>query len=111
MARAAGEMVHALDAGDLDGAGEAMEAEMSARRQLSPSLLTPTTERLFETARREGALGAKVCGAGGGGCSVYWARAGGRDGLVRALETAGGRVLPFGIRTTGLLSDEPGAAA
>ena len=110
VAAAAGDMARALENGDLDGAGEAMEAEMVARRNLSPRLLTPLTERLFEVAQRENALAAKVCGAGGGGCSVYWAREGGREGLARSLEEAGGRVLPFQVVERGVLTDGPASA-
>jgi D-glycero-alpha-D-manno-heptose-7-phosphate kinase len=81
-----------------------MGREMEARRRLSPTVTTPTTERLFEAARGAGALGAKVCGAGGGGCSVYWARAGRRERLRRALAAAGGRILPFRVEERGLLA-------
>lgn len=105
IAKAAGALAAALECGDLDAAGEAMEAEMVARRQLSPSLMTPMTERLFGTARREGVLAAKVCGAGGGGCSVYWVRGGRREAVGRALEKAGARVLPFNGVEQGLVSD------
>jgi D-glycero-alpha-D-manno-heptose-7-phosphate kinase len=72
--------------------------------------MTPATERLFAAAARAGALGAKVCGAGGGGCSVYWARQGRREALARELEAAGGRILPFGVETSGLLADAHGHA-
>ncbi len=110
VARAARELADGLRRGDLDAAGEAMAAEMAARRRLSPAVMTPATERLFAAASRAGALGAKVCGAGGGGCSLYWARHGRREALARELEAAGGRVLPFRIAPEGLLAGAAGRA-
>ena len=105
VARASGALAQALERGDLDAAGEAMEAEMTSRRQLSPAVLTPITERLFTVAHQEGALAAKVCGAGGGGCSVYWVRAGRREAVGHALEKAGARLLPFNGVEQGLVTD------
>ncbi len=104
VAEAATEMAEALVAGDLDAAGEAMTREMAARRQLSPTVVTETGERLFAAAAAARALGGKVCGAGGGGCSVFWAPAGGKERLVEALVRAGGKPLPFRVAETGLLA-------
>jgi D-glycero-alpha-D-manno-heptose-7-phosphate kinase len=80
---------------------------MAARRRLSPTVMTPVTERLFAAAATAGALGAKVCGAGGGGCSVYWAAAGRHRQLAAALTAAGGQVLPFQVESRGLLPAAP----
>ena len=107
VARAAAAMSQALATDDLDAAGRAMNDEMTARERLSPTVLTPVTRRLFAAARKAGALGAKVCGAGGGGCSVYWARAGGQESLVDALKAAGGEILPFQVTSQGLLDPTP----
>jgi D-glycero-alpha-D-manno-heptose-7-phosphate kinase len=104
VAGAARELADALRGGDLDAAGAAMAREMDARRRLSPTVMTPVTEQLFAAAREAGALGAKVCGAGGGGCSVFWAAAGGRPRLEQALEAAGGRILPFKVEHQRLLA-------
>jgi D-glycero-alpha-D-manno-heptose-7-phosphate kinase len=108
VAVAARDLAAALRRGDLDAAGAAMAREMDARRRLSPTVMTPVTERLFAAAREAGALGAKVCGAGGGGCAVFWAPAGGRPRLEQALEKAlagtGGRVLQFEVEEQGLLA-------
>ena len=109
VAQAAAHLAEALATGDLDAAGLAMNREMAARRRLSPTVLTPATERLFAAAEGAGALGAKVCGAGGGGCSVYWAPADGRQRLADALTNAGGQVLPFQVEPRGLLAAAPPA--
>ncbi len=107
VAAAARAMARALVTGDLDAAGRAMNDEMTARERLSPTVLTAKTRQMFAAAHQAGALGAKVCGAGGGGCSVYWAREDQREPLVAALEAAGGQVLPFQVATRGLLDPTP----
>ncbi len=64
----AGRVAEALRAGDLDAALAAMLADGRARRTLAPGVTTPGIEALDETMRAAGALGTKICGAGGGGC-------------------------------------------
>jgi D-glycero-alpha-D-manno-heptose-7-phosphate kinase len=52
--------------------------------------------------RRAGAIGGKVCGAGGGGCVAFIVRAGRRESVERALARAGGRVLPVALAKRGI---------
>jgi D-glycero-alpha-D-manno-heptose-7-phosphate kinase len=56
------------------------------------------------TGLENGAIGGKVCGAGGGGCIVFYARENEKPRLARALEQIGGRILPFAFDTTGVVS-------
>jgi len=57
-----------LEAGDLPGLGKLMDLNQMLLSGLMVS--TEGIERACETARRVGALGAKLTGAGGGGCVV-----------------------------------------
>lgn len=101
--KAAQGMRRGLLAGDWDACGEALDAEGRARRQLSPLVETPRVAALMRAARGAGALGGKVCGAGGGGCVVFIARAGRRAGVEAALERAGGRILPVELSRRGIV--------
>lgn len=58
----------ALAEDDLDAAFEAILADGNARRAMAPGVSTEGIEALDEAVRRAGALGSKICGAGGGGC-------------------------------------------
>src|SRR5919112_561409 len=58
----------ALSAGDWARVAEVMRAAYPNRKRLAPNITTPHMERLVEAALSSGALAAKVCGAGGGGC-------------------------------------------
>jgi D-glycero-alpha-D-manno-heptose-7-phosphate kinase len=100
--RATHEVRAALLAGDLDDVGPALAAEWKARKQLSPAVTDPSIDDLIEAGLGAGALAGKVCGAGGGGCVVLWARAGRRQAVARALAAHGAEVLDFGCRAAGV---------
>jgi D-glycero-alpha-D-manno-heptose-7-phosphate kinase len=102
IAGAARDLLAALGAGDLDAAGAAMQREWEARKQLAPGVTTRTIERIGRAAKKAGALGMKVCGAGGGGCVVLFAAAGRRAAVARAATDAGGQVLRFRPATQGV---------
>ncbi|HSW50644.1 MAG TPA: hypothetical protein VLH09_10740, partial [Bryobacteraceae bacterium] len=60
-------MICALEKSDWTEAGRLLRREWAHRRRNSPGITTPLIDRLAQVARRNGALGAKACGAGGGG--------------------------------------------
>jgi D-glycero-alpha-D-manno-heptose-7-phosphate kinase len=68
--RCAIEAKEALYAGDLDGLGASMIRNTEAQAELHPDLVGPDHRRVIEIARRFGAAGWKVNGAGGDGGSV-----------------------------------------
>jgi D-glycero-alpha-D-manno-heptose-7-phosphate kinase len=103
IARLARQLRDALVARDLDEAGRIVGEEGRLRYRLAPTVATPTLLRVDAAARRAGALGVKVCGAGGGGCQVAFSREG-RSGDVReAMIAAGARILPVRIERRGVI--------
>ncbi len=102
IARIARELAAALREGDLDAAGKLIGEEGRLRYRLAPSVGTPELLRADRAARAAGALGVKVCGAGGGGCLVAFARAGRADAVARAIASTGARILPVTIARRGL---------
>jgi D-glycero-alpha-D-manno-heptose-7-phosphate kinase len=101
IARLAREMKDALLARDLDGAGRLLGEEGRLRYRLAPTVATQALLRVDAAARRAGALGVKVCGAGGGGCQVAFAAPGRADDVRRAMIAAGASVLPISIERRG----------
>lgn len=77
--------------------------EWNARRALAPGICTPQMEAMIQAAKRHGALSAKVCGAGGGGCVAFFVRPEKKDLVAQALEKHGGRVLDFKFVRRGLV--------
>jgi D-glycero-alpha-D-manno-heptose-7-phosphate kinase len=93
IAETAIEMERALDAGNFEAAGAALTREWRHRKALIAGVSTPEVDAAIEAAMGAGAWGGKVCGAGGGGCVVFFLPPDRREKVVRALATAPGRVL------------------
>ena len=70
IARCTRRFVDALSGRDLAVAVDCMNREMALRRELTPEVLDPTGERLVSAALQN-RCGARIAGAGGGGC--LWA--------------------------------------
>lgn len=82
---AARRMRVALAANDWAAVGEVMRAAYPLRKRLAPNITTPHMEALVEKALANGAVAAKVCGAGGGGCLAFLCEEGARESVGRAL--------------------------
>jgi D-glycero-alpha-D-manno-heptose-7-phosphate kinase len=95
-------MREALERGDWEQVGRSIAEEWDNRKRLAPGVTTPGIEELIGRALGAGAVAAKVCGAGGGGCLfVYGPPA--RNGAVReALAAGGARLLEYTIERHGL---------
>lgn len=96
-------MRRALREEDLDAVGRLLGEEGRLRYRLAPSVATPALLRAGEAARSRGALGVKVCGAGGGGCLVAFARSGRRREVAAAIASTGARVLEAGPDRRGVV--------
>jgi D-glycero-alpha-D-manno-heptose-7-phosphate kinase len=102
IARISRRLLSALQERDLDQVGRRIGEEGALRYRLAPSVGTPELLAADRAARRAGALGVKVCGAGGGGCLVAFAREGRTEAVATAIAGTGARILPVGIARTGL---------
>ena len=79
-----------------------MNREWELRKRLAPGVTTPAIDNLIKQARSAGALGAKVCGAGGGGCIVSLAEPTEVVAVSSALSKGGATILPCDVDTNGL---------
>ncbi len=102
IARLARSMRDAVLAGDLDEIGRLLGEEGRLRYSLAPSVATDALRAADVAARRAGALGAKVCGAGGGGCMVAFVREGRRDDVARAIARTGATLLGVRVARRGV---------
>ena len=92
----------ALVRADWPEAGRAMTDDWETRKRLAPGVSTSVIDDLIERATRAGAEGAKVCGAGGGGCLVCIGPPERREAIGAALAAGGARLLDFRIEPHGL---------
>jgi len=92
----------ALEKADWKEVARLLREEWSHRRKNAPGISTPLIDRLVKVTRRHGSVGAKVCGAGGGGCVFFLVERGAKPRVARAIEAEGARVLPVRVAPRGV---------
>lgn len=87
---------------DWDELGRLIREEWKLRKTNAPGISTPAIERLIKIATRNGAVAAKVCGAGGGGCVIFLTEPESRERVSQTLRSYGGHVLSASVAREGL---------
>ena len=96
------EMRRALERRDWGALGRHVADEWENRKGLAPGVTTDSIDTMLDAAKRAGAAGGKVCGAGGGGCLFCIGEPDAVPAIRRALAAHGARLLEFRIETEGL---------
>jgi D-glycero-alpha-D-manno-heptose-7-phosphate kinase len=96
------DMREALERKDWPEVGRYVAADWENRKGLAPGVTTASIDSMLDAARRAGAWGGKVCGAGGGGCLFCLGDPADVPAIRGALEGAGARLLEFRIEQQGL---------
>ena len=91
---------------DLRGIAQVLTEDWATRKGMLPTMSTPLINRLIEQGRRSGAWGARVCGAGGGGCIVFLIDPRARQRLEQFVASHGATVLRCGVDRRGLVVRE-----
>ncbi|MDD5657127.1 MAG: GHMP kinase [Elusimicrobia bacterium] len=89
----------ALLSGDVDLVGRNLDRGWRLKRDLAPGVSTPEIDAFYAKARRAGAIGGRITGAGGGGFFLLYAPELRRPRLRKAL--AGYRELPIQLEPDG----------
>jgi len=84
-----------------------LKEEWKLRRTNAPGITTPLIDALVAKTARAGARAAKVCGAGGGGCVVFFVEPDARERVAEVITDLGARVLPFRVDRKGLTVTRP----
>ncbi len=92
----------ALERNQWNEVGRLVREEWEFRRRNLRTISTPVIDRIISSARRQGALGGKVCGAGGGGCLTLVIEPEARARVEAAVTAAGGTLLPLRIDRDGV---------
>jgi D-glycero-alpha-D-manno-heptose-7-phosphate kinase len=96
------DMRRAVENNDWDEAGRIMREEWTARRKNAPGITTDLIDRLVASTRRAGSIGAKACGAGGGGCVVFLVSPGAKARVANLIAAAGATVLDAKVARHGI---------
>ena len=102
IAALASAMQSALERADWNETARVLREEWAHRRRNAPGISTEMIDRLIACARPAGALAAKVCGAGGGGCVFFLTKRGARERVSTVLEREGATVLPVRVASRGV---------
>ena len=93
------DMKKALLSSDLTLFAELLDYNWSLKRTLVEDISNDKIEDLYQTAKRNGALGGKLLGAGGTGFMLFYCESDNQEKLVASLE--GCRQLPFKFSNSG----------
>ncbi len=98
----AGEMKNALLHRRLDHFGRLLHDEWEQKKRMSDRISDASLDDLYAMARREGALGGKITGAGGGGYMLLYCPFERKHLIAERLTAAGCTVASFGFESGGL---------
>jgi len=84
-----------LLSGDVDNYGEMLHEHWTNKRKLAAGMSDGTIDEHYEAARKAGAIGGKLMGAGGGGFFMFYVRAGERRRVHETLARRGLRPMRF----------------
>lgn len=102
IAEIAHSMRQALEKSDWSEVARLLRAEWEHRKKNAPGITTPLIDKLIESAKKAGSKGAKVCGAGGGGCVFFLVEQGRKDAVSKVIVENGGQVLPVQVAPRGV---------
>jgi len=95
-------MKNALLKEDLKSFGELLNLNWENQKALHHSVTNPQIDEIFKAVMANGALGGKACGAGGGGCLLFYAQPDCEHLVRKKLEEAKVNVFDFNFDFTGL---------
>ncbi|RMA93312.1 GHMP family kinase ATP-binding protein [Hydrogenothermus marinus] len=95
-------MKEAILKGELDKIGEILDFGWQYKKQMASSITNPLIEEIYETAKKAGAIGGKISGAGGGGFMMLYCPGNSRYKVIEALKKFGGEFRRFQFTKYGL---------
>ena len=84
-------MKEALLKGRMNEIGEILDFGFQQKRQMAEGISNPMMEDIYEAAKKAGATGGKISGAGGGGFMIFYCPANTKYKVIKSLENFGGR--------------------
>jgi D-glycero-alpha-D-manno-heptose-7-phosphate kinase len=93
---------NALLRGKLDDFGALLHEAWMNKRRMAPQISDTHIDELYETARKHGALGGKISGAGGGGYMFFYCQFDKKHRVAEQLERLGAQVVDFSFDLRGL---------
>ncbi|MDP8911015.1 MAG: GHMP kinase [Actinomycetota bacterium] len=96
------EMKNVLLRGECDAFGDLLDEAWRYKKKMSPRISNPAIDEAYDEARKHGALGGKVTGAGGGGYMLLYCAFERKHRVAEALAQLGGHPTEFAFEFGGL---------
>jgi D-glycero-alpha-D-manno-heptose-7-phosphate kinase len=78
-----------LENGQVDMLGELFHAHWETKKKRSSAISSPIIDECYETAMKNGALGGKLIGAGGGGFLMFYCKNGEKHKVIESIQKMG----------------------
>jgi D-glycero-alpha-D-manno-heptose-7-phosphate kinase len=95
-------MKEALLKGKLNEVGEILDYGFRQKRNMAANISNSKIEEIYESAKRSGATGGKISGAGGGGFMIFYCPGNSRYKVIETLKGFGGVVRDYNFTKYGL---------
>jgi D-glycero-alpha-D-manno-heptose-7-phosphate kinase len=95
-------MKKALFLGKANDIGELLGCAWEEKKRLGQQITTPEVEEAYALAMKSGAIGGKLCGAGGGGVLLLYCQPTQKGNVLAHLAKLGGTVLPIEFTMKGM---------
>jgi D-glycero-alpha-D-manno-heptose-7-phosphate kinase len=96
------QMKEALLKGNLNEIGKILDYGFEQKRNMAASISNSSIENLYEIAKKAGATGGKISGAGGGGFMIFYCPNNTRHAVINALNKEKGVLKPYTFTNYGL---------
>ena len=97
-------MKEALLKGRLGEIGEILDFGFQQKRKMAANISNHFIEEIYEAAKKAGASGGKISGAGGGGFMIFYCPGNTRYNVIETLRQFGGEVKQYTFTKNGLSS-------
>ncbi len=95
-------MKEALLKGKLNEIGEILDYGFQQKRNMAANISNSSIEEIYEAAKKAGATGGKISGAGGGGFMIFYCPVNTRYKVIETLQSFGGEIKAYNFVQHGL---------
>ncbi|MBI5401603.1 galactokinase [Candidatus Wolfebacteria bacterium] len=95
------EILSAFETDSLDKYGVLLHEHWGLKKKMSANMSSLLFDNLYERARKKGALGGKIVGAGGGGFFMVFCQDGAQDAVREIYQEANFKAVPFKVEAKG----------
>ena len=91
-----------LSRGNLEEFGRLLGCSWEAKKKSNPDVTNPFIDRVYEVALKNGAIGGRITGAGGGGHMIFYCYPNKEQEVSKAVSRLGVNIVDFGFDKEGL---------